>query len=71
MGWLWNSLTGGGSRWDADTPKPSKAQAARDLAGIRSSSRANHETKKQAEDARKERRKAKAAAAKASGKFFY
>lgn len=68
---LWQALTGGCSRWDADTPKPSKQQAARDLVGFRTSSRANHEALKRAEDARKEARKAKKEAAKAAGRFFY
>lgn len=68
---IWQALTGGNSRWDADTPKPSKKQAARDLAGYRTSSRANHEAKVDAEAARKAKRKAKKEANKASGKFFY
>lgn len=67
---LWTALTGGGSRWDADTPKPSRSQGAKDLVGWRSSSRANHEPKAEAEADRKAARKAKKAANKAAGKFF-
>lgn len=69
MSW-WTAVTGGGSRWDADTPKPSKSQGAKDLVGWRSSSRANHEPKADAEAARKQARKDKRAAKPPSKPFF-
>lgn len=55
------------SRWDADTPKPERRQTRNDLIGFRTSSRPNHENKKDREDARREVRKDRRAAAKAEG----
>jgi hypothetical protein len=53
-------LGGGNSKWNADI-KIDKAQHRRDIAGFRTSSRANHDNKKMAEDARRQARKDKRA----------
>lgn len=53
-----------GSKWNADI-KIDKKQHRRDIVGFRTSSRPNHEDKRQAEDARVARRRERKAAAKA------
>lgn len=53
---LWDALTGGGSKWNADI-KVDKAQHRRDILGFRTSSRPDHEWKKEKEDARREARR--------------
>jgi len=58
---LWDALTGGNSKWNADT-KIDRRQHRRDILGFRTSSRPNHESKKEKEDQRRQDRKdAKAA----------
>jgi hypothetical protein len=67
---LWDMLMGGNSKWDADS-KVDKSQHRRDILGFKTSSRPNHESQKERDDAKKEAKKAKRAADKAAGKFFY
>lgn len=57
---------GSGSKWNADI-KIDKAQHRRDILGFRTTSRPNHEVKKPQEDARREARADRRAAAKAEG----
>lgn len=67
---LWRALTGGNSRWDADT-RTDKQQNRRDILGFKTSSRPNHESQREKELFKKQEKKAKRDAAKAAGKFFY
>jgi hypothetical protein len=63
MGSVWNALMGGNSKWDADV-KTDKRQHRNDILGFRTSSRPNHEDKKEKEDFRRQNRKDKKAAKK-------